>query len=555
MPKNYFAKYVKGYIINLYNQLAVKVEEKGKKMKRLVSVFVFLIIFLASTFQVFATEVSDDDVSMSRYDFVKLINDSFKFTESSENTFADIEKGSMFEKEFSIACKAEYIIGDSNQNARPKDKITRTEVAVILARVCSLSTYTFDIQLSKNENISWAAENIKSAVKSEFFTLENEMFRPNDFVSRNEALRIIEKINTEKYNNTKIDSVLEIPSFDDYVLKGRLSVPEEGEIDKLIIYVNGSGPNSYLNKRQVGNLTFNYFDLFANEFTKDNTAFFSYNTRGVDIGTEAPTFDSIDEKEYKNYLPSVQIKDIKAMINYLKSLNNLKNSKIYLLGWSEGTNIAPLVASEKDIQVDGLLLAGYYNNGLEDILKWQLSGGSSMVFYLQYFDLDCKGYVTKEDYEKDPNGLVNTTLNGTKFEEIDLNKNERIDEADFNIMLEDRRKQIFEAIKNDDDAWLKENYAVRLTSAWFKEHFNLKPNNEILPSLDIPIYIFQGVQDANTPVSDTYEIKKTFEELGKTNLHTYIFENHDHDLNYIIYPFYNEIPEGIKKIFSVSKEL
>lgn len=533
----------------------IQIHKKERAMKKNFISVIILLLISSCTYHGYASEISDKDEAISRYDFVKLINACFKFTETEEISFDDIKPESQVEKEFSIASKAKYITGYSNKKAYPNNKITRAEAAAIISRVCTLSTYTFDIKLNNSDTQSWAAENIKSAVKSGFFTLDNGKFRANDFVNRNEALEIIKKINIKKYNNKRVDSILEIPSFDKYVLKGRLSVPEDGKVDKLIIFVNGSGPNTYLNKRQIGDLTFNYFDLYANEFTKNNTAFFSYNTRGVDVGTEAPMFNNIDDKEYKNYLPSVQVKDIKIMINYLKSLKNLKNTKIYLLGWSEGTSIAPLVATEKDVHINGLMLAGYYNNGLKKILNWQLSGGSSMIFYKQYFNTDSQGNVTKEDYEKDPNRIITTVLNGAKFEEIDLNKNDIIDEGDFSIMLEDSKNQIFNSIKNNDDDWLKNNYPVRLTSAWFKEHFSIKPNSEILPEIDIPIYIFQGVQDANTPVSGTYEIKNTFDELGKTNLQTYIFDYHDHDLNYMLYPYYNEISEGIQKIFSISKEL
>lgn len=118
--------------------------------------------------------------------------------------------------------------------------------------------------------------------------------------------------------------------------------------------------------------------------------------------------------------------------------------------------------------------------------------------------------------------------------------------------------------RNDEgDMWLsyndknqkKENYGVRLTSAWFRAHREIPPNRETLPRRTLPIYIFQGTIDANVPVEQAREIAEAFREAGKTNLHLREFEMHDHDLNYILYPISGTISEGLQAIFDTAKEL
>jgi hypothetical protein len=75
--------------------------------------------------------------------------------------------------------------------------------------------------------------------------------------------------------------IIEIVSFDGYTINGRLSMPEgQRDVSKLVIFINGSGANTYLNRRPG----FNFFDIFADEFQNLGIAFFSYSTRGVDLG-------------------------------------------------------------------------------------------------------------------------------------------------------------------------------------------------------------------------------------------------------------------------------
>jgi pimeloyl-ACP methyl ester carboxylesterase len=74
-------------------------------------------------------------------------------------------------------------------------------------------------------------------------------------------------------------------------------------------------------------------------------------------------------------------------------------------------------------------------------------------------------------------------------------------------------------------------------------------NREVLPRLDIPIYIFQGTEDRNVPMQGALDIKDTFKELGKTNLVVHVFPGCDHDLNYMTYPLGKGLSEGFQEIF------
>lgn len=194
---------------------------------------------------------------------------------------------------------------------------------------------------------------------------------------------------------------LTIPSFDAYPLEGRLYLPPDQPPSALVIYVNGSGPNTNQNTRQLSaDTTFSYFDLVASGFNEAGAAFFSYSTRGVTASDTPPFCHTVDPQAYQTYLPEHSVQDVAAIVRGLRSDSRLHDCPIYLLGWSEGTMIAPKVAQL--VPVDGLLLAGYVNGTMQQALDWQQTGGSSMVTYGLYFDADGDRNISQAEYESDP---------------------------------------------------------------------------------------------------------------------------------------------------------
>lgn len=328
---------------------------------------------------------------------------------------------------------------------------------------------------------------------------------------------------------------LTIPSFDAYPLEGRLYLPSDQSPRALVIYVNGSGPNTNQNTRQLSaDATFSYFDLVASGFNEVGAAFLSYSTRGVTASDTPPFYHTIDPQAYQTYLPEHSVQDVAAIVRTLRTDSRLHDCPIYLLGWSEGTMIAPKVAQL--VPVDGLLLAGYVNGTMQQVLDWQQTGGSSMVTYCLYFDADGDGRVSQAEYENDRYGVRPALgLEQVAFSELDADGDGQLTASDFAALLAPSRQALYDAITHSDDAWLAKNYPVRLTSAWFHAHSHFTPNRDMLTELDLPIVIFQGQADANVPVQDTLDIQAQFTALGKDNLTVHLYPNTDHDLNFASY--------------------
>jgi len=71
----------------------------------------------------------------------------------------------------------------------------------------------------------------------------------------------------------------------------------------------------------------------------------------------------------------------------------------------------------------------------------------------------------------------------------------------------------------------------------------------------IPIYIFQGQNDANCPAEGVYDLRDRFQKAGKKNLHVFVFDGENHDLDYLDWITKKEMPPGIKSIFASAAEL
>jgi pimeloyl-ACP methyl ester carboxylesterase len=345
---------------------------------------------------------------------------------------------------------------------------------------------------------------------------------------------------------------------DGETVDGKLSLPlGVAAIRELVVFVHGTGPATYDNHRKFGKLEFDYFGYFADEFNRRGIAFFTYNKRGVTRDNSPPLFEKVDRDKYRKVVPSVEVRDLATYIKKLRKDRRLKNAKVILLGWSEGTVLATLAAEDKKNRVTALFLNGYVNDNLSDVIKWQNGGGSSMVNLRPIFDADKNGSISRAEYESGEAiaaGFRVKGLGNAKFDQLDVNKDGTISIEDFAILTKPRLDAIFAAVERGDDDWIWNNY-FQVSSGWLREHFALEANHDRMLRLKIPIYIFQGENDANTPVEGAHDIKQRFDKAGKKNLKVLIFPAHDHDLNFVDWVRNQKIPVGIAEMFATAESL
>lgn len=333
----------------------------------------------------------------------------------------------------------------------------------------------------------------------------------------------------------------------------QLCLPKNGQINTIVVAVHGTGPYTYLTKRQG----FNYYDVLADGFCEKGVGFFTYNRRGVDLGEKAPWFDKVDSTKYAKYLPHIEAVDIETMITFLRNDNRFKNCKIILYGISEGTIIASMVAERKKVKINALFLHGYAHENMFDIIKWQNTGEGVMIMANSIFDKNEDKSIDREEYEsEDPTikSYRRYLFQNSPFDTLDVAKDNVINAKDLRMMREPFHELLMTKITENDGDWIWNHY-VRVKIDWFKEHFALEPNKTRLLRVTIPIYVFHGKEDANVPVETVFDLEVRFKTCSKSNLKTFVFEKHNHDLNFQDWIKTKEYPEGLKKLFELSAEI
>lgn len=350
----------------------------------------------------------------------------------------------------------------------------------------------------------------------------------------------------------KQTKVFHVAAHDGYQLEVKIDFPPNSK--SIAVFCQGSGPNTYDNHRELNGRHFNYFDLFADECCRRGIAFCRWNTRGCSLSDCASDFVAVNEAEFSTYCPETSVQDILTVKRFVKAIPAFQHSKVLLMGMSEGASLIPF-AAEKCRDVAGLLLLSFSCRNMKEILDWQLSGGSSMVNMCRYFGCPQKGVLERDDFLADVFHVRSALFPDTAFEDLDADGDGRITQADFAIRLADYKRKVFQAIEAGDDQWLKENYPVRATSCWFRQHFALPDIAAALCTVTAPVYIFRGDDDANIPADDIDKLRKAASAAGRDNLHILTFPGHDHDLNYLQYIVNGTIPDGLQRVFDIAQAL
>lgn len=501
-----------------------------------------------------ATELSQSATGVTRGLFVSFTNKTFDIFTTSNNPFSDVKSDDKYYYDILAASFDGYVSDISSDKFEPDAYITKGEVAVLLSNVIDKQ---YNEQAIKINDLQIIPNDYKKHISKVLSLGIMQVDKAGNFnhqykIKESDLKQIFDTIKIKELNIKRVDKQVLFKTFDNLTIEGRLSLPpSKDKVEKLVIFVNGTGPNTFENKRLSGNIRFNYFDILADEFIKDDVAFFSYNQRGVSLSDKAPMFNNIDLVKYKTYKPANSAKDIKSMITYLKNDKRLTNAKIYLLGWSEGTIIAPHALVDEGVKVDGLILAGYVNKNLKDALKYQLEGESAFLSTCKYFDCIGKDAITKADFEANPYKLTEDVI-GT-FEQWDVNKDNVINVYDLKLLIKPKKDIFDTAYGTNNEKYFLNEYGVAITIDWLNAHFAYGNNIDTLKKIDIPIYILQGNYDLNVPYKDALDAQVEFKKLGKNNLNVFIFDKENHDLNFETYLNQKEFSMGFSKIFEIVK--
>ncbi len=283
---------------------------------------------------------------------------------------------------------------------------------------------------------------------------------------------------------------MEIPTYftsKNTKITGTLTLPDGIHKPPVCLFIGGSFPqtrdgNLDNSKKDWFPVTLPERNLFKDEaklFQELGYATFRYDKRGC--GESEGIFDTVDL--------FTLIDDAREAIKWLKTLPEVDNNKIGILGQSEGAVIALMLASEELDLAFYIWQGGIYNN-LETILKWQ-----------------------RDNFWKLEQTAIDNFKNSLPLMYWVYVKTDE---------LCDRTKQGETYFKLGDETWSKDFYLP----LW-KQHFDAPPS-EFISKVKCPVLLLHGELDHNTPPQEALLAADALKKAGNTQVTTHIFPGLDH---------------------------
>ncbi len=135
--------------------------------------------------------------SITRAEFIKIVNRKFNFTEVEDIIFTDVDKSAWYYEEVQKAVKAGYIKGNGDNTFEPNAKITREEVAVIITSIMNNKQENLEkIFWYKDYDMisSWATSSLEGAVSNGYMGVLETHLRPKDNITRAESVVTLQRV-------------------------------------------------------------------------------------------------------------------------------------------------------------------------------------------------------------------------------------------------------------------------------------------------------------------------------------------------------------------------
>ncbi|NBC02173.1 MAG: alpha/beta fold hydrolase [Bacteroidetes bacterium] len=272
-------------------------------------------------------------------------------------------------------------------------------------------------------------------------------------------------------------------SRDSLTLAGTLTLPEESGSFSAVILISGSGPQDR-NEEVFGHRP---FLVLADYLTRQGIAVLRYDDRGTAESTG--DFASATSQDFAN--------DVLSAIDYLKGRDEIDESRIGLIGHSEGGLIAPIVVNRSDDVDFMILLAGTGVPGKE-ISRMQ---GRTLM-----------------DIEVSDREAYNLFIDAT-IEIASSNKPTNIKKKQLTQHYKNSQKVINELMPEglDFDFFIEQQVEGSLRP-WSQFFFNHDPADE-LSKITIPVLSLIGSNDVQVPAEMNHPpIQKALHEAGNEDV-------------------------------------
>src|ERR671921_2886895 len=335
-------------------------------------------------------------------------------------------------------------------------------------------------------------------------------------------------------NGIKTNARLNLPYIGDGPFPAVLLVPGSGPVD-----MNETGGYVRIDN-ETGSIIYPparpFFDI-AEYLSERGFAVLQYDKRGI-----GANFTILDSNVWGNLTINDLERDANKALAVLTQQPEVDNSKITVLGHSEGTFIAPRVAINNPGIVDNIVLMGAVAQNLREIGYSQ--GVSTPILYAQQvLDHNHNGLISVQEASENPvfSSLVGnltlvltqniTTVNGTAEQ---LNPQYNINNDTYISINDELKPRLIDQLKSLPVVTPGEKCSKSPCPIWLTSHFSSIPNLDIISKVpsDTSILILQGKNDTQTPVQQAFLLQQKLTEVRHPD-HTLITYP---DLGHLFYP-------------------
>ena len=165
------------------------------------------------------------DNSITRAEFVRLVNQSMGYTKTGNAYFSDVSSSYWGYNDIQKGVAAGYVRGDGNGKFRPNDPVSRQEAAVMIAQICGLGQdYSAAAKYTDYRYIpSWAAGYVGAVSKAGIMSgYPDGDFKGDRYLSRAEAVIALDKALNYNASTTDDREVLKNYKLTDTSLKDKI---------------------------------------------------------------------------------------------------------------------------------------------------------------------------------------------------------------------------------------------------------------------------------------------------------------------------------------------
>ncbi|WP_138754566.1 S-layer homology domain-containing protein [Paenibacillus sinopodophylli] len=145
-----------------------------------------------------ATGNLNENQSITRAEFVALVNRVFNYSDTSSQVFADVAATKWYADEFSKAFAAGIVQGDAAGLMKPNASITRAEVAVVLANAFRLTAQNGNAYSGFSDGravAAWAQDAVSALLEKQYVQgRSGNQFAPSAQITRAEAVVMIDNV-------------------------------------------------------------------------------------------------------------------------------------------------------------------------------------------------------------------------------------------------------------------------------------------------------------------------------------------------------------------------